>query len=37
LAFTNAILVDADRDGRWRAPGLPTPAPALLSDPLASE
>jgi hypothetical protein len=37
FAFTNPILVDADEDGRWRAPGLPSPLPALLSDPLASD
>jgi hypothetical protein len=37
FAFTNAILVDADRDGTWQAPGLPNPAPALLADPLATE
>jgi hypothetical protein len=37
FAFTNAILVDADGDGRWRAPGLPSPLPRLLSDPLASD
>jgi hypothetical protein len=37
FAFTNAILVDANGDGRWQAPGLPSPVPALLSDPLASE
>ncbi len=35
LAFTNAIYVDADRDGAWRAPGIPAPVPPLLSDPLA--
>jgi hypothetical protein len=36
FAFTNAIYVDADRDGQWRAPGLPKPAPPLLADPLAN-
>jgi hypothetical protein len=35
FAFTNAILVDANRDGVWQAPGLPKPAPPLLADPLA--
>jgi hypothetical protein len=37
FAFTNAILVDANRDGAWQAPGLPNPAPPLLADPLAGE
>jgi hypothetical protein len=27
FAFTNPIFVDADRDGRWSAPGLPEQAP----------
>jgi hypothetical protein len=36
FAFTNAIFVDADRDGAFSAPGLPQPAPPLLADPLAS-
>ena len=36
FAFTNAIYVDADRDGRWSAPGLPKPAPPLLTDPLGN-
>lgn len=36
FAFTNAIYVDADRDGEWTAPGLPKPAPPLLADPLAN-
>jgi hypothetical protein len=35
FAFTNAILVDANHDGAWQAPGLPSPAPPLLADPLA--
>lgn len=33
FAFSNPIYVDSDGDGRWRAPGLPSPAPALLSNP----
>jgi hypothetical protein len=37
FAFTNAIRVDANRDGTWQPPGLPKPAPALLADPLARE
>jgi hypothetical protein len=37
FAFTNAILVDANRDGAWEAPGLAKPAPPLLADPLAGE
>jgi hypothetical protein len=37
FAFTNAILVDANRDGAWHAPGLSNPAPALLANPLAGE
>lgn len=37
FAFTNAILVDANRDGRWQPPGLAQPAPALLANPLESE
>ncbi len=36
FAFTNAIYVDADRDGQWRAPGLPKATPPLLADPLAN-
>jgi hypothetical protein len=35
FAFTNALFVDANRDGRWQPPGLPKPAPPLLADPLA--
>jgi hypothetical protein len=35
FAFTNPIWVDANRDGAWRAPGLPKPAPPLLADPLS--
>ncbi|HEY8119873.1 MAG TPA: CehA/McbA family metallohydrolase [Myxococcota bacterium] len=34
FAFTNPIFVDADRDGAWKAPGLPKPAPPLLAEPL---
>jgi hypothetical protein len=37
FAFTNAILVDANRDGSWQPPGLPRPAPPLLADPLGAE
>ena len=33
LAFSNPIFIDADRDGRWRPPGLPTPRPAVLRSP----
>jgi hypothetical protein len=33
LAFSNPIFVDADRDGLWRPPGLPTPRPAVLRNP----
>ncbi len=36
FAFTNPIFVDADRDGVWTPPGLPSPVPISLSDPLAS-
>ena len=36
FAFSNAILVDADRDGSWEPPGL-SPVPPLLADPLARE
>ena len=36
FAFTNAILVDADRNASWSAPGLPRTLPALISDPLAN-
>jgi hypothetical protein len=36
FAFTNPIFVDADGDGVWTPPGLPSPAPISLSDPLAS-
>jgi hypothetical protein len=34
FAFTNPILVDADRDGAWAPPGLSKPAPPLLAEPL---
>jgi len=34
FAFTNPIFVDADGDGHWTAPGLPTPLPATIRDPL---
>ena len=37
FAFSNPVFVDADGDGRWRAPGLPLELPATLSDPLASD
>ncbi len=36
FAFSNAILVDADADGHWRAPGLPSPLPATLTTPTTS-
>ena len=36
FAFTNPIFVDADGDGVWTPPGLPSPVPITLSDPLAS-
>ncbi len=36
FAFTNPIFVDHNGDGRWAPPGLPTPLPVTLSDPLAS-
>jgi hypothetical protein len=36
FAFTNAILVDADRNGSWSAPGLPRTLPPLIADPLAN-
>jgi len=36
LAVANPILVDADGDGAWTAPGLPSPPPPLLRDPLRS-
>jgi hypothetical protein len=29
FAFTNPFFVDADADGRWLAPGLATPPPAI--------
>ncbi len=31
LAFTNPIWVDADSDGRWTPPGLPSPLPWALT------
>jgi hypothetical protein len=36
LAVTNPIFVDADGDGAWTPPGLPSNAPPLLADPLRS-
>ena len=33
FAFTNPIRVDADGDGVFRAPGLPSPLPPALADP----
>jgi hypothetical protein len=33
LAFSNPIFVDADADGAWRAPGLPSSLPEILTDP----
>jgi hypothetical protein len=36
LAFANPVFVDADRNGRWRPPGLPAPRPAVLTDPDAT-
>jgi hypothetical protein len=36
-AFTNPIFVDADGDGAFRAPGLPTALPASILTPLASD
>jgi hypothetical protein len=35
FAFTNVILVDADRSGSWSAPGLPKTIPPLIENPLA--
>jgi len=35
FAFTNPIFVDVDGDG-WQAPGLGSPPPAALVDPLGS-
>jgi hypothetical protein len=36
LAFANPVFVDADGDGAWTAPGLPSEPPPALADPLAS-
>ena len=36
FAFTNAIFVDANEDGRWEAPGLPDEMPATLESPVES-
>lgn len=36
LAFANPIFVDADRNGAWRPPGLPSPRPPVLTDPDAT-
>ena len=36
FAFTNPIFIDANSDGQWTAPGLPSPAPITLSQPDAS-
>ncbi|MGI9590246.1 MAG: CehA/McbA family metallohydrolase [Myxococcota bacterium] len=33
LAFANPVFVDADRNGQWLPPGLPSPRPAALRDP----
>jgi hypothetical protein len=33
LAFTNPIVVDADGDGRWQAPGLRKPLPEAITNP----
>jgi hypothetical protein len=33
FAFTNPIRVDADGDGHFRAPGLPSPRPVTLTSP----
>jgi hypothetical protein len=33
FAFTNPIRVDADGDGHFRAPGLPSPRPVTLASP----
>jgi hypothetical protein len=35
LAFTNPVRVDADEDGRWTPPGLPSPVPPALAQPLS--
>jgi hypothetical protein len=38
FAFSNPIFVDADRDGRWTAAGLPDePLPILRSEPDPTE
>jgi len=36
LAFANPIFVDADADGRWLPPGLPTPLPPILTHPAST-
>ncbi len=33
LAFSTPIFVDADGDGQWHAPGLPSTLPSVLTDP----
>ena len=33
LAFANPVFVDADGDGAWRPPGLPSPRPPVLRRP----
>jgi hypothetical protein len=33
FAFSNAIFVDADGDGRWTPPGLPRPPPRAIAQP----
>ncbi len=37
FAFTNPIRVDAQGDGRWEPPGLQSPLPASIADPLAGD
>ena len=37
FAFTNPIFVDADGDGQWTAPGLPSPLPKTIAAPLAGD
>ena len=36
FAFTNPLFIDADSDGSWTAPGLPSATPITLSQPHAS-
>lgn len=33
LAFSNPLFIDADRNGQWLAPGLPTPPSPVLRNP----